>query len=137
MGENRQISAVILKGPGVDLAYYEALSLAKRARACIARGVGDCNLSQKEQLIYSIETMRLSSRIMNVMAWGMFHKAYEAGEIDRQELRSQRCRLGDEDIFLTPATDNHKHLPYWFHDLMEQSVQLYRRALRLQRLLDQ
>lgn len=137
MAKSQQADGVIVQGPGVDRAYDEALALAIRARSCIARGVGDRGLSRKESLVYSAETMRLSSRIMHVMAWGLYHKAFEAGEIDRKTLESQRCRLGDEVICLAANEDTHVSLPDWVHDLMDQSARLYRRALRLQAMLDQ
>ncbi len=136
MDKNRLANSVVLKGPGIGLAYDEALSLAERARACIARGVDDCGLSNSEKLLYSVETMRLSSRIMHVLAWTMYYKAFEAGEIDRKILGSRHCRLDDEATCLTTMMDDHTHLPFWVHELMDQSAQLYRRALRLQALLD-
>lgn len=80
------------------------------------------------------ETMRLTSRLTQVMAWLMAQRAVHEGEIEEEEFGEDRYRLEGQAVCLKRAIEEMDDLPRGLQDLMERSYKLY---TRIQRLDDQ
>ncbi len=68
--------------------YDEALGLTHEARSFID-SLDQARLAEvpdATRLIYARESMRLTARLTQVMAWLLYQKAVHAGEIDRAEM---------------------------------------------------
>ncbi len=135
---------------GVSRTYREALDLAVRAKWLLIRqraaaaGRHATGVRSAEefgdrvaaQTTYAAETMRVSSRIMHVVAWTMNRKAVEAGEIDEAEARTPERRLGGRSVCLGEPVGEIALLPAPIRELWEESERLYRRALRLEGMIE-
>jgi len=122
----------------IEETYREALALAERAQAYIAaRGAGDrTGGDESAKAVYAAETLRLSTRVINVVAWTMTRKAVMAGEIDEAEATAPERRLGDPEVCLDAPPGDPGLLPEPVREMLGESKRLYERAARLQALLD-
>lgn len=129
------------KPPAMQPAFFsrtidEALALTQEARDYLAEySTGDRSaLSQVEQVKYSIETMRLTTRLTYAMAWLLAQRAAHQGELSYDELRDEEWRLGGHKICLQdPALG--EELPTYFRDLVRRSLTFYQRIQRLDEMV--
>ncbi len=119
----------------VDALYVEAMVLADEARAYF----DDHGRSDREALdpivrvSFSCESLKVTTRLMHVVAWLLTRRAVEAGEIDALEARSSSRRLG-----IAPPSEPTaiEQLPAVARALVDASVDLYARVARLDQDLD-
>jgi regulator of CtrA degradation len=84
----------------------------------------------------SCETMRMTSRLTQAMAWVMVQKAVHYGELTAAEACEERYRLGGQDVCLTDQHAEHLDMPPRLRRLMGRSLTVYQRIARLDRMLD-
>lgn len=87
-----------------------------------------------ERLVYSAEMSRITLRLSSIMAWLMARRAEYAGEISREEAVSQ-FRLTFNEICLKELPEMHFVLPSYVCELLERSLDLYRRTARLDEMI--
>ena len=114
----------------VDSLYTEAMLLADEARAYFDRhGREDReSLDPLLRVGFSCESLKVTTRLMHVVAWLLTQRAVEAGEISRAHARKPTRRLGD-----APESDSAllARLPPAAQSLIEASRDLYARVQRL------
>lgn len=97
-------------------------------------------LSRSDALIYASNSMRLTTRLMQVASWLLVQRALKEGELTTAEARQDKYRLVPEKkpqaglSFSELAKAAHA-LPSVLVDLMARSEQLYERIVRLDRSL--
>lgn len=113
--------------------FDEALALTSEARDYLAQyGEEDLrDLPSDVGLRYSVESMRLTSRLTNVMAWLLVQRAAHEGEISYDELRREEWRLGGREVCMAEGTVAPENLPPIMADLLRRSENLFRRIARL------
>ena len=114
----------------VDSLYTEAMLLADEARAYFDRHGRD-DRETLEPLLrvgFSCESLKVTTRLMHVVAWLLTQRAVDAGEISRVQARKPGRRLGD-----APESDAIllAKLPPAAQTLVESSRDLYARVQRL------
>lgn len=121
----------------LDKTYDEAFALLIEARNYVAyeEPADRAALGDGERLMVSLETMRLTTRVTEIMAWLLHQKAVVAGEISREEAMAADRRLGRPDICL-PETRTAMGLPHRLTELMARSRQLYVRVARLDEIME-
>lgn len=119
-----------------DRTYDEAFSLLVEARDYLAdrREVPEL-LAPQIQLIASCETMRLTSRLVQVMAWLLVQKAVHAGEIEPEDADAPQRRLGGREICAEPGPWDTSALPRRLRALLDRSHALYNRVARLDEMV--
>lgn len=120
-----------------DRTYDEAFALLVEARDYLTerqQQVTD-QLSPQHQLIAGCETMRLTSRLVQVMAWLMVQRAVHAGEIDPAEADAPQRRLGGHDVCAEPGPWDMSGLPRRLRVLLDRSHALYNRVARLDEMV--
>jgi regulator of CtrA degradation len=114
----------------VDSLYTEAMLLADEARAYFDRHGRDEReaLDPLLRVGFSCESLKVTTRLMHVVAWLLTQRAVEAGEISRTQARKPTRRLGD-----APESDPAllAKLPPAALALVEASRDLYARVERL------
>ena len=80
---------------------------------------------------YTVESMRHTTRLMQVMAWLLTQRAVESGEMTAEEARDPKYRLGAPDICLARPVAGTDLLPRRFQEMITQSEQIYRRIKRI------
>ncbi len=117
--------------------YDEALGLTRETRNFVAlldtARLTDAPLATR--LIYVRESMRLTARLTQVMAWLLYQKAVHAGEIDRAEAAAPDKRLGGRTECSVHDEAALAVLPPQLRSLMQRSHRLYARVARLDEMV--
>lgn len=119
----------------IDTLYVEAMLLADEARGYfdeIGRRERD-TLEALNRVSFSCESLKVTTRLMHIIAWLLTQRAVDAGEIAPDDALSPSRRLGD-----APETDNAvlQAMPPQCGAIIQTSIDLYRRVERLDRSLD-
>ena len=88
-------------------------------------------LENTDFLDQTLETMRLTSRLTQVMAWLLAQRAVSAGEITAKEGASKRFKLSGQSVCLDHNPAENDHLPQELRSLLQRSHTLYLRVSRL------
>lgn len=120
----------------IDSFYTEAMLLADEARHYFDEG-GRAEreaLAPMERVAFSCESLKVTTRLMHVIAWVLTQRAVEAGEMDWAEARQPIRRLG-----ASPDTDDMQlaALPEPARRLTQASLDLHRRVERLDAMADE
>lgn len=114
--------------------FDEALALTREARDYL-RDYGEeesRELAVEVAAHFSVETMRLTSRLTNMMAWLLVQRAVHQGELTRDEFRNDDSwRLGGAEICMQEPDVDPERLPPYLYDLLRRSERLYSRIARL------
>lgn len=95
-------------------------------------------LGRNEALIYASQSMRLTTRLMQVASWLLVQRALKEGEMSGAEARAEKYRLVPERVDSENAAPLAQHatsLPALLLDLLARSEKLYERIVRLDRSL--
>ena len=113
--------------------YDEAFDLLVEARNYLERSAPALKYSSQppDPATVTKETLRLTSRITQVMAWLMAQRAVHEGEIDHEEFAEDRYRVEGQSVCLKLSADELDDMPEDFCSLMDRSYNLYSRVLRL------
>lgn len=114
----------------VDSLYTEAMILADEARGYfdeVGRTDRD-GLRPFERVAFSCESLKVTTRLMHIIAWLLTRKALAAGEIDAATVDAQR--LGDAAGSNEDAVFS---LPRRAGDIVAASIDLYQRVGRIAR----
>lgn len=113
--------------------YDETMALLIEARNYIAyHESGDHRkLAPHVRLQISYESMRVTSRLTQVMAWLLAQKAVHAGEISQEVAASEEFALSGGEICSDPSGPDNEDLPSGLRSLLERSHRLYMRVHRL------
>ncbi|MGQ0589699.1 MAG: DUF1465 family protein [Sphingosinicella sp.] len=114
----------------VDGLYIEAMVLADEARSYFDREARDDRLllAPIDRVAFSCESLKVTTRLMHVIAWLLTQRAVAAGELSRAQAGSAERRLGAataSDQVLLPK------LPETASELIRASEDLYERVQRL------
>jgi regulator of CtrA degradation len=88
-------------------------------------------LDRASALEYAGESMRLTTRLMQVASWLLVQRAVREGEMDAAAACDARYRLGQDAVL--SARGLGEGLPIGLSDLLERSERLYERVLHLDR----
>ena len=114
----------------IDSLYVEAMVLADEARSYFDRTGREERLALDPiaRVGFSCESLKVTTRLMQVLAWLLTQRAVEAGELSPGQARSQARRLGE-------ASDSDpavlEKLPAGAAHLVQASQELYARVRRL------
>lgn len=91
-------------------------------------------LQPPASLIYATESMRLTTRLMQLTSWLLLRRAVTQGELTEEQVRHHKRR-----VQLSPQSkqqgEGYDGLPETLKDLIEESHRLYDRILRLDSLI--
>ena len=113
--------------------YDETMALLIEARNYIAyHESGDHrHLPPHVRLQIAYESMRVTSRLTQVMAWLLAQKAVHAGEITQEQAASEEFALSGGEICSDGSGPENEDLPSGLRSLLERSHRLYMRVARL------
>ena len=101
MTERTDTSAAIAIGPrivasgGFDLLYREGMGLIEEVAAYLdGDGRADSRiLSREASFVYATESMRLTTRLMQLASWLLLQRAVNEGEITKENARSEKEKV--------------------------------------------
>jgi regulator of CtrA degradation len=114
----------------IDQLYVEAMLLADEARGYFDQaGHADRDgLTPLQRVAFSCESLKVTTRLMHVIAWLLTQRAVDAGEMPQRDALDPSRRLG-----AAPQSDAAavEAMPEPARNLIAASVDLYRRVARL------
>jgi regulator of CtrA degradation len=121
-----------------DSTFDEALALTRQARDYLAyqEKADLANLSPVGRMAASCESMRMTARMTQVIAWLLVQKAVHAGELTREEAAGAKYRLAGQGICEDVEPLAAEPLPERLCELLASSHQMYQRVARLDAMLD-
>jgi regulator of CtrA degradation len=117
-----------------DRTFQEGMALVEETAAYLD-GAGrheSKQLARKAALAYASESMRLTTRLMQLASWLLVQRAVREGQMAPEEACRDRYRL-TEDLFRPPADDQADQLPAGLLKLLDRACKLYERVLHLDR----
>lgn len=116
--------------------YDEALDLVEAARSYlrVLEPIDRRSLRASERVRLCSETMRMTARLTQIMAWLLSQRAVQSGEISRAEALEDQQVLTEVQICMTQDEHAWRGLPQRLVSLLDKSHQLYIRVARLDEL---
>jgi regulator of CtrA degradation len=116
--------------------YGEAMELLVEVRDYLAHRepIDRESLMPLERLRFCGETMRLTARLTQIMAWLLAQRAVHAGEISQQDALGEHQPLAEHGICMDDATVAAPVMPRRLLSLLDRSQRLYVRVARLDEL---
>ena len=90
-------------------------------------------LSRTAALAYAGESMRLTTRLMQIASWLLVQRAVREGEMTPDAACEGRYRIGAEGVCLGEASPESEELPFGLLELLDRSARLYERIRHLDR----
>jgi regulator of CtrA degradation len=90
-------------------------------------------LSRAAALAYASESMRLTTRLMQIASWLLVQRAVREGDMPAQAACEERYRIGAETVCLAEAATGADDLPAGLMELLDRSARLYERVRHLDR----
>jgi regulator of CtrA degradation len=114
----------------IDSLYVEAMVLADEARGYFDQGarVEREALDPLGRVTFSCESLKVTTRLMHVIAWLLTQRAVDSGELSPRDALDPARRLGD-----APVTEDQviAQMPPDAQGLINASIDLHRRVARL------
>ncbi len=93
-------------------------------------------LPREVTLTYASESMRLTTRLMQVASWLLLQRAVAEGELSPDQAKAEKHRVRLSDSMTPSAPDMMERLPETLRGLIVQSQHLQSRILLLERQID-
>ena len=123
--------------------FREGMDMVEEAAAYLD-GIGrqdSKKLTRDNALVYASQSMRLTTRLMQVASWLLVQRAVKEDEMSTQEARHEKYRLvaekpsGEGALSFSHLAQDAASLPAVLLDLLARSESLYERITRLDRSL--
>ncbi|MEQ9518859.1 MAG: DUF1465 family protein [Parvibaculum sp.] len=113
--------------------YREGMSLVEEAASYLDGPGRDQakDFPRATALAYATESMRMTTRLMQVAAWLLVQKAVYEGEMSETEAMSEKYELGGRELAKTEPVKAAQMLPDVLRDLIQRSESIYERIDRL------
>ncbi len=139
-GEERQPVSFIERLAGSEgfcALFREGMSLVEEAATYLDRDgrIEAKELARNEALGYAAESMRLTTRLMQIASWLLLQRAVNQGELTRHQAASNRHRVKLREQGLASAPDIFQRLPERLCELALHSLRLQARIIHLDRLI--
>jgi regulator of CtrA degradation len=115
--------------------YAEGMSLVEET-ASYLDGAGRSaskSLPRMASVLYAAESMRLTTRLMQVASWLLLQRAINNGEMTRDQVVSEKKKVRLDAFTVDRAAPGWTDLPLAFRELIEKSVRLQNRVSVLDR----
>lgn len=122
-----------------DAVYRQGMELVERTAAYLdGPGRQEAKqLSSSVALTYATESMRLTTRLLDLASWLLIRRSLKEGEITAEEARRKRSRLKLRQSGRPSHITNFSELPSRLQELIEESFALSDRIMRIDRSLQQ
>ena len=120
-----------------DRVFSEGMGLVERA-ASYLDGEGrreSKGLPGPVTVLYATESMRLTTRLLELASWLLIRRALKEGEITAEEAESKRARVKLQTLGRPAHTRGFADLPQGLRDLIDASFMLHDRIVQLDRAM--
>jgi len=116
-----------------DVVFKEGMGLVERA-ANYLEGTGRAEakrLSSSANILYSSESMRLTTRLLDLASWLLIRRAFKEGELTEAQAKRKRERVKLQSPSRTSHVAGYADLPEGLRGLIDESYALHDRIVRL------
>jgi regulator of CtrA degradation len=92
-------------------------------------------LDRTGAIAYATESMRLTTRLMQLASWLLLQRAVSAGEISLGDASKEKHRINLAEIGAGHALTGYEQLPMALRDLVNRSLRLHERIQKLDEML--
>ena len=92
-------------------------------------------LDRHASIAYATESMRLTTRLMQLASWLLLQRAVGEGEMTPEEAEREKHRASLGDVSHTISKRSERVLPEDLKDLITRSIRLYERITKLDEML--
>jgi regulator of CtrA degradation len=92
-------------------------------------------LDRTGAIAYATESMRLTTRLMQLASWLLLQRAVSAGEISLADASKEKHRINLSEVGAGHILTGHDQLPAALKDLVDRSLRLHERILKLDEIL--
>ena len=89
-------------------------------------------LPREVSLIYATESMRLTTRLMQIASWLLVQRAVAEGEMTAEQARTENNKVRIAESMLQPTSAEAARLPERLRDLIAHSMRLQDRISRIE-----
>lgn len=89
-------------------------------------------LPREVSLVYATESMRLTTRLMQIASWLLVQRAVAEGEMTAEQARTENNKVRIAEPMLQPSSAEAARLPERLRDLIAHSIRLQERIRRLE-----
>jgi len=90
-------------------------------------------LPRMASVLYAAESMRLTTRLMQMASWLLLQRAVNSGEMTREQVMSEKTKVRLDGFNVDREAPGWNDLPEAFRDLVERSLRLQSRVAVLDR----
>lgn len=118
--------------------FREGMSLVEETAAYLdGDGRGESRkLGRPESIAYATESMRLTTRLMQVASWLLVQRAVNEGEMSPDQAKDEKRKVKLTPIATTLSADVFQRLPERLRELVERTARLQERVQMLDAQLD-
>ncbi len=87
-------------------------------------------LPRMASVLYAAESMRLTTRLMQMASWLLLQRAVNNGEMSREQVLSEKSKVRLDSFNVDRSAPGWNDLPESFRDLIERSLRLQNRVAR-------
>lgn len=92
-------------------------------------------LNRAASLAYATESMRLTTRLMQLASWLLLQRAVKDGEMTTEEARDEKYKINLMELGGGETLPGEEALPAGLQDLIARSLRLHGRIMRLDEML--
>jgi regulator of CtrA degradation len=121
---------------GFDQLYREGMGLIEEVATYLdQQGREDSRfLPRESSFLYATESMRLTTRLMQIASWLLLQRAVNEGEISRENARAEKEKVQFSASPSERGGPGYDHLPQTLRDFIDQGDRLFDRVTQLDRL---
>ncbi len=93
-------------------------------------------LDRHGAVAYATESMRLTTRLMQLASWLLLQRAIGSGEMTLEEARKEKHRISLSDIGRGNSLTGSEQLPAALLEIVERSLSLHQRVLKLDAMVN-
>jgi regulator of CtrA degradation len=93
-------------------------------------------LDRHGAVAYATESMRLTTRLMQLASWLLLQRAIGSGEMTSEEARKEKHRISLADIGRGNPLAGSEQLPKGLLEIVERSLSLHQRVLKLDAMIN-
>lgn len=115
------------------LLFHEGMGLVEESASYLdGEGREDAKgLSRTSAMLYGSESMRLTTRLMQIASWLLLQRAANEGEMDREQLLEEKKKIRLDETLQRLESPGWDQLPDGFINLVNRSVSLQNRVMKL------
>ena len=95
------------------------------------------SLDRHGSIAYATESMRLTTRLMQLASWLLLQRAVSAGELSEDDAVKEKTRINLEEIGPGSELSGGEQLPESLKELVTRSLSLHERVVRLDQMISE